>query len=131
MIDERELIDHLTGAGPPICLSGLSAVHIKSVCYGAFVWARGALNRSKRRLPARAAIDITPVSAEHAARLVQRLAATPKGVAPQVRFAEFQRWLLLLPTVDARNIFAAYNKVPSSVPRYYYTEGCVEGCMGD
>ena len=36
-------------------LSGLSVPHIKSVLYGAFAWARGALNSQKRWFPARAA----------------------------------------------------------------------------
>jgi hypothetical protein len=39
----------------PGCLSALSVFHSKSVLYGVFVWARRALNRRKRRFPARAA----------------------------------------------------------------------------
>jgi hypothetical protein len=35
-------------------LSALSVSHIKSGLCGGFVWARGALNRQKRRFPARA-----------------------------------------------------------------------------
>ena len=35
-------------------LSALSVFQCKSVLYGAFVWARRALNRKKQRLPARA-----------------------------------------------------------------------------
>ena len=40
--------------GPPGRLSARSIFLSKSVFYGAFVWARGALNRQKRRFPARA-----------------------------------------------------------------------------
>ena len=40
--------------GRPGRLSGLSVFHSKSVLYGAFVWARRALNDPKRRFPARA-----------------------------------------------------------------------------
>jgi hypothetical protein len=40
--------------GPPGSFSALSVSLCKSVFYGAFVWARGVLNRQKRRFPARA-----------------------------------------------------------------------------
>jgi hypothetical protein len=40
--------------GPPGRLSALSVSLCKSVFYGAFVWARRALNSQKRRFPARA-----------------------------------------------------------------------------
>jgi hypothetical protein len=40
--------------GPPGALKHLSVHHSKSVLYGAFVWARRALNRPNRRFPARA-----------------------------------------------------------------------------
>jgi hypothetical protein len=42
------------GPGPPRRLSALSVSLYKSVLYGAFVWARGALKHKKRRFPARA-----------------------------------------------------------------------------
>jgi hypothetical protein len=44
--------------GRPGRLSALSVFHSKSVLYGAFVWARRALNNPKRRFPARA---VTPI----------------------------------------------------------------------
>ena len=43
-----------TCPGPPGRLSALSIYLCKSVFYGAFVWARRALNIQKRRFPARA-----------------------------------------------------------------------------
>jgi hypothetical protein len=43
--------------GPPGRLSALSVFLSKSFFYGAFVWARRALNRPKRRFPARAGAD--------------------------------------------------------------------------
>ena len=42
------------GPGPPGWLSALIVFLCKSVFYGAFVWARRALNSQKRRFPARA-----------------------------------------------------------------------------
>ena len=45
--------------GPPGRLSALSVFLCKSVFYGAFVWARRALNIQKRRLRARA-VTVTP-----------------------------------------------------------------------
>ena len=42
------------GPGPPGRLSARSVSLCKSVFYGAFVWARGALNSQNRRFPARA-----------------------------------------------------------------------------
>jgi hypothetical protein len=39
--------------GPPGRLSALSVFRCKSVLYGAFVWTRRALDRRKRRFPAR------------------------------------------------------------------------------
>ena len=41
------------GPGPPGRLSALTVFHSKSVLYGAFVWARRALNSPKRRFLAR------------------------------------------------------------------------------
>ena len=46
--------DGLHGPGPPGRLSALRVFLWKSILYGAFVWARRALNRRKRRFPARA-----------------------------------------------------------------------------
>jgi hypothetical protein len=43
-----------TVRGLPGCLSALSVSHSKHSLYGGFVWARRALNRLKRRFPARA-----------------------------------------------------------------------------
>jgi hypothetical protein len=40
------------GPGPPVAVSALSVLHIKSVLYGAFEWARRALHSLKRRFPA-------------------------------------------------------------------------------
>ena len=51
---ERGALGMLYGPGPPGCLSALSVFLYKSVFYGAFVWARRALNSRKRRFPARA-----------------------------------------------------------------------------
>jgi hypothetical protein len=44
------------GPGPPGRLSALSVFLRKSFFYGAFVWARRALNGPKQRFPARAAV---------------------------------------------------------------------------
>ena len=49
--------------GRPGRLSALSVFHSKSVLYGAFVWARRALNRQKRRFSARAATADAGVTA--------------------------------------------------------------------
>ena len=49
-----ELLHAPTGPGPPALLRALSVCQTKPVLYGAFVWARGALNGRKRRFPARA-----------------------------------------------------------------------------
>ena len=45
--------------GPPGRLSAISVFLCKSILYGAFVWARRALNSRKRRFPARAGGDCT------------------------------------------------------------------------
>jgi hypothetical protein len=42
------------GAGRPVAFKRLSVSHRKSILYGAFVWARRALNGQKRWFPARA-----------------------------------------------------------------------------
>jgi hypothetical protein len=47
-----ELLHAPTGPGPPALLRALSVCQTKPVLYGAFVWARGALNGRKRRFPA-------------------------------------------------------------------------------
>ena len=49
-----EKLKTVHGPGPPGRLSALSVFLCKSVFYGAFVWARRALNMQKRRFPARA-----------------------------------------------------------------------------
>ena len=51
------------GPGPPGRLSALSVSLCKSVFYGAFVWARRALNNQKRRFLARAVDDADTVRA--------------------------------------------------------------------
>jgi hypothetical protein len=56
-IPEQKL---LNGPGPPSLLSALSAARSKSCLCGSFVWAHGALNRPKRRSPARA-VPLQPV----------------------------------------------------------------------
>jgi hypothetical protein len=50
-VADCHIYDCLGGRGR---LSALSVFLFKSVLYGAFVWARRALNRQKRRFPARA-----------------------------------------------------------------------------
>jgi hypothetical protein len=50
------------GPGPPGRLSAIRVLHRKSVLYGAFVWARGALKHQKRRFPARADLRLVPLS---------------------------------------------------------------------
>ena len=57
----------------PVQLSALSISHSKSVSYGAFVWARRALNGPKRWFPARA------VGRSHAAALLR---PTPDAATP-------------------------------------------------
>ena len=54
----RELFDRIDADSPgrPGRLSGLGVSHSKSVLYGAFVWARRALNNQKWRFPARAVV---------------------------------------------------------------------------
>jgi acyl-homoserine lactone acylase PvdQ len=47
-----------SGPGPSGRLSALSVSHSKSVLYGVFVWARGALNRQKCWFPARAVYEL-------------------------------------------------------------------------
>jgi hypothetical protein len=54
--EQRSDYPHCPGPpGPPGRLSALSVFHSKSCLYGAFVWARRALNSQKRRFSARAA----------------------------------------------------------------------------
>jgi hypothetical protein len=50
-----------TRPGPPGRLSALSVFLFNSIFYGAFVWARRALNSQKRRFPARAVGDGTVI----------------------------------------------------------------------
>ena len=65
--------------GPPGHLSTLSVFLCKSVFYGAFVWARRALNSRKRRFPARAVYrPIEPAS------VTARLAVARGAVGGQV-----------------------------------------------
>ena len=47
-------------------LSALSGFYSESVLYGAFVWARGALNRQKLRFPARVVPPLRALHALHA-----------------------------------------------------------------
>jgi hypothetical protein len=68
--DRRAAEAEANGSGPPGWLSGLSVSHSKSVLYGAFQWARMALNRQKRRFPARA-VAAAASSREAAERLAE------------------------------------------------------------
>jgi hypothetical protein len=56
------LSHEISARARPGRLSALSSFHSKSVLYGAFVWERGALNRQKRRFPARV---VPPLRALH------------------------------------------------------------------
>jgi carboxypeptidase Taq len=53
------------GLGPPEGLSALNVFLCKSIFYGAFVWARRALNIQKRRFPARAVYFIDYLTAKY------------------------------------------------------------------
>jgi hypothetical protein len=57
LLDRRAENVMLACPGPPGLLSALSDFPSKSVLYGGFVWARGALNGRKRRFPARAVAE--------------------------------------------------------------------------
>jgi hypothetical protein len=51
--EPRDVCLCLHGLGPPGAVKRPSRLHGKSVLYGAFVWARMALNSPLRRFPAR------------------------------------------------------------------------------
>jgi hypothetical protein len=62
-------------------LSALSVLHSKSSFYGAFVWARRALNCTFRRVPARAVLRLRHL--DHGRRPLEEAARPPgRGVPP-------------------------------------------------
>jgi predicted DNA-binding WGR domain protein len=72
--------------GPPGRLSTLSIFLCKSVFYGAFVWARRALNSQKRRFPARAVrAHSRRVLLFHGSGSANAISILARGLKPKVR----------------------------------------------